>query len=216
MPLTAFLSYSTIDRHAAAVLKQHLERAQIGVFMAHEDIQVSEEWRVRLLKELRSTDIFICLLSQNYIKSAWCMQESGVAAFRRGLVVVPLRLDETLPPGFLSAVQAIPFDPNNVQLSELGSAIVKVDFQIGVDFLLDELKSSDSFRAGEANLQAILPHLQIMSDAGKTRLLNIAANTYRVISANLCISDLLPPLVRKYGHLAAAEDLAKLKKACRL
>jgi len=186
------------------------------VFMAHEDIQVSEEWRLRLLKELRSNDIFICLLSQNYVNSHWCMQESGVAAFRRGLVVVPLRLDGTLPPGFLSAVQAIHFDPNDVQLSELGSAILKVNFQTGVEFLLDELQASSTFRAGEANLQAMLPHLQSMSDADKSRLLGIAANTYRVISANLCISDLLPPLVKKYGHLAKPEDLAKLKKACRL
>lgn len=216
MTITAFLSYSTVDRHAAAVLKQHLERAQVRVFMAHEDIQVSEEWRQRLLKELRSSDMFICLLSQNYLNSAWCMQESGVAAFRRGLVVVPLRLDQTLPPGFLSNFQAIPFDPNGVQLSELGSAIVKVNFQTGVGFLLDELQTSKGFRDGEANLQAILPHLQGMSDADKARLLSIAANTYRVISANLCISDLLPPLVKKYGHLATHDDLAKLKTACRL
>ena len=156
--------------------------------MAHEDIRVSEEWRLRLLKELRSNDIFICLLSRSYLNSTWCMQESGIAAFRRGLVVVPLRLDETLPPGFLSAIQAIPFDPNDVRLSELGSAIVKVDLRAGVDFLLDELQASNGFRAGEANLQAILPHLQDMSDPDKTRLLGIAANTYRVISANLCIS----------------------------
>jgi hypothetical protein len=216
MTITAFLSYSTLDRHAAAVLKQHLERASIGVFMAHEDIQVSEEWRIRLLKELRSNDIFVCLLSQNYLNSPWCMQESGVAAFRRGLVVVPLRLDKTLPPGFLNAVQAIPFDPNDVQLSELGSAIVRVNFQSGIDFLLNELQASKGFREGEANLQAILPHLQSMSSIDKTRLLSIAANTYRVISANLCISDLLPPIVRKYGHLATADDLAKLKQACRL
>lgn len=216
MTVTAFLSYSTVDRRAAAVLKQHLERAQIEVFMAHEDIQVSEEWRLRLLKELRSNDIFICLLSQNYLNSAWCMQESGVAAFRRGLVVVPLRLDQTLPPGFLSSFQAIPFDPNDVHLSELGSAIVRVEFQTGVDFLLDELQISKGFRDGEANLQAILPHLQGMNNADKARLLSIAANTYRVISANLCVSDLLPPIIKKYGHLATPDDLAKLRKACRL
>ena len=216
MTITAFLSYSTLDRHAAAVLKQHLERASISVFMAHEDILVSEEWRLRLLKELRSSDIFVCLLSQNYLNSPWCMQESGVAAFRRGLVVVPLQLDKTLPPGFLNAVQASRFDPNDVQLSELGSALVRVNFQAGIDFLLNELRTSQGFREGEANLQATLPHLQNMSDADKTRLLSIAANTYRVISANLCVSDFLPPIVRKYGHLAAAEDLAKLKQACRL
>ena len=144
------------------------------------------------------------------------MQESGVAAFRRGLVVVPLQLDKTLPPGFLNAVQASRFDPNDVQLSELGSALVRANFQAGIDFLLNELRTSQGFREGEANLQATLPHLQSMSDADKTRLLSIAANTYRVISANLCVSDFLPPIVRKYGHLAAAEDLAKLKQACRL
>jgi hypothetical protein len=216
MTTKAFISYSTIDRHFAAVLKQHLERAQITAFMAHEDIQVSEEWRLRLLRELRSNDMFICLLSQHYLNSAWCMQESGVAAFRKGLVIVPLRLDDTLPPGFLSSFQATPFDPDDVQLSDLGSAIVRVDFETGVEFLLTELKASKSFRAGESNLQAILPHVERMSEVGKARLLNIAANTYRVSSANLCISDLLPPLVRKYGHLGSPEDLAKLKKACQL
>lgn len=216
MALTAFLSYSTRDRLAAAVLKQHLERAELVVFMAHEDIEVSDEWRLRLLRELRTSNIFICLLSQNYVASAWCMQESGIAAYRKNLVVVPLRLDDTLPPGFLSSFQAIRFDPDDVRLSELGAAILRVDFSAGIDFLLNELRTSKGFRAGESNLKALLPYLPSMDDAQKSTLLSIAANTYYVISANLCVTDYLPPLIKKYGHLTTPEALATLKKACRL
>ena len=216
MVLNAFLSYSTHDRHSAAILKQHLERAQISVFMAHDDIEVSEEWRIRLLKELRSSNIFICLLSQNYQNSIWCMQESGIAAYRKGLVVVPLTLDETMPPGFLSSFQTIRFDPEDVQLFPLGAAMLKADFPAGVEFLLNELRTSKGFRAGESNLKAILPHVPAMDDMQRAKLLMIAAHTHYVISANLCVSDYLPPLVRSYGHLVSPETLEMLRKACRL
>jgi TIR domain len=216
MPISAFLSYSTIDKLAAAKIKQRLERAQIAVFMAHDDTQVSEEWRLRLLKELRSSNLFVCLLTSNYLASAWCMQESGIAIYRRDLVVVPLSIDGTLPPGFMTNVQAIKFNPDESQMSELGAAILRKDFEGGIEFLLIELESSSGFREAEANMRSVLPHVPKMSDFQVARLLSISANTYRIIAANLCISDYLPPLVRKYGHLATPESLATLKKACRI
>ena len=184
--------------------------------MAREDMRVSDEWRLQLLRELRSSNLFVALLSQHYIDSVWCMQEAGIAAFRRSLVVVPLSLDGTLPPGFLAAFQATQFDPNNVHLAALGAAIVKRDFEAGIDLMLREISSSSGFREGEANLRVILPFVPKMSEAQVSELLSISANTYRIIAANLCISDFLPPLVRKYGHLASPETLAKLKSACRL
>lgn len=216
MTVTAFLSYSTVDRVAAGALKQHLERASIGTFMAHDDIQVSEEWRIRLLKELRANGLFICLLSRNYLSSVWCIQESGVAAFRRGVVVVPLSLDGTLAPGFLANVHTIPFDPESIQLSDLGAAIVRLDFKVGIDFLIEELRGSRDFRAGEANMRALLPLVPKMDDIQIASVLSVSANTYRVISANLCVRDYLPHLVQNYGHLASPETLSTLRKACRM
>ncbi len=74
--------------------------------MAHEHIQVSEEWRLRILKELTVCDIFICILSQAYLASPWCVQESGISAIRDGMTIIPLSLDGTIPPGFISNIQA--------------------------------------------------------------------------------------------------------------
>ena len=90
MALAAFLSYATADKAAAARLKTELEQGLIATFMAHEDISVSETWRVRLLRELRSSDLFVCLLSVNYLGSHWCMQEAGIAAYRLPKVVILL------------------------------------------------------------------------------------------------------------------------------
>ena len=65
-------------------------------------------------------------------------------------------------------------------------------------------------------MRAVLPYVERMVDFQVAKLLNIAATTYRVNAANLCVSQYLPPLITKYGHLASQDELQKLKSACRM
>ena len=75
--MRAFLSYQTGDKLAAGRIGKLFESLSITVFMAHEDIGVSEEWRLQILSELRSADLFVPILSERYFPSVWCTQEIG-------------------------------------------------------------------------------------------------------------------------------------------
>jgi hypothetical protein len=78
--------------------------------MAHQHIEVSEEWRLEILKQLAAADLFIAILSANYYASIWCKQESGIAAFR-GMTVIPLSIDDSIPQGFIAHIQSTRIDP---------------------------------------------------------------------------------------------------------
>src|SRR5579864_2996723 len=105
----AFLSYQTADKAVAGRLRQVLERLAIPSFLAHDDIEVSAEWRAEILKKIRKTDIFIPILSQNFYRSVWCQQESGIAALRK-MTIIPLSIDGSVPQGFLSPFQSTKLD----------------------------------------------------------------------------------------------------------
>ncbi len=126
--------------------------------MAHEDIAVSEEWQLKILEEIGKADIFICVLSKNYINSPWCVQESGIASFRKSMTVVPLSLDGTIPLGFISNVQSAKIDPSRVWLDDLIPGFLKHSPSFGLDIAIDQVGRSASYRGAEANFQLILTH----------------------------------------------------------
>jgi len=63
--MIAFISYSHVDREYARQAKQVLEEVGVTAFLAHEDLEVSEEWKERILEELKICDLFVPLLSKN-------------------------------------------------------------------------------------------------------------------------------------------------------
>ena len=130
MASNAFLSYQTADKASAGRVKAALAKVKISSFLAHEDIAVSEEWRSKILEELAKIDLFICLLSKHYLESAWCVQESGIAVFRPGVAIVPLSLDGTTPPAFMSHLQSVKVKPDDISLDTLLPAFIKHDFPV--------------------------------------------------------------------------------------
>ena len=210
----AFLSYQTADKAVAGQVKRVLAQARIDAFLAHEDIDVSVEWRLKILEEIGKANIFICLLSTNYLDSSWCMQESGIAAFRPDMTVVPLSLDGTNPTGFVSNYQAVRVDQNNISIRDLMPAFLKHDFAAGIDLAIDLIGRSGGYRAAEENFQLILPHISRMTNAQIRLLLKRVADNGQVHHASLCARDYLPPLLKSHGRFLAPQTRSILKKIC--
>lgn len=160
----AFLSYQTADKKAAGRLKDILASVGIESFLAHEDITVSEEWRQKILEEIAKANIFVCLLSKSYLKSPWCVQESGVAAFRSGIAIIPLSLDGTTPKGFISHIQSVKVDADEISIENLLPAFVKHDFPLAIKILTDRLARAGNFRSAEAVLGDIIQLIPRMSN----------------------------------------------------
>ena len=82
--IPGFISYASADRKLAAQVKAALLECGVDGFMAHEDIHVSQEWRDRILEELRRMEVFVPLLSRHFKSSDWTSQESGAACGEMG------------------------------------------------------------------------------------------------------------------------------------
>jgi len=100
-----FLSYQTKkNMQLAGDIKKGLEYWGVDVFLAHEDIRPSRQWRKEIIENIRNCDVFMPLLTKHFRKSEWTDQESGMAVIE-SKIVIPLSVDAT-PHGFLADYQA--------------------------------------------------------------------------------------------------------------
>ncbi|HEV7701851.1 MAG TPA: toll/interleukin-1 receptor domain-containing protein [Candidatus Paceibacterota bacterium] len=100
-----FISYSHLDAKLAGGVKRGLEKLGMDVFIAHEDITPSSEWVETIIENLRSTDIFMPIITANFSESKWTDQESGIA-FAKEKIIVPISVDGKHPYGFLNRFQS--------------------------------------------------------------------------------------------------------------
>jgi len=111
-----FLSYSTKDKTIAGKVATLLTGKGIDVFLAHENIEVSDEWRLEILKHLNNDNFLISLLTDNYEDSVWANQEAGYM-FGKGGKNISLIIDNTdiKKFGFLESFQGITVEQNNIE-----------------------------------------------------------------------------------------------------
>lgn len=188
----AFISYQTAERAVAGKVKEALGRAGVTSFLAHEDIEVSVEWRARILRELHAADMFVALLSAACLGSMWCVQESGIAAFRDDMLIVPLALGRSIPPGFLGAYQAARVDAEHFSVQSLAPAFTSKDADKGLHNLIHVLAGSTNYRAAEANFAPIVPYIPTMGAAHDTAVLEASASNDQVCNASLCVQEYIP------------------------
>ena len=122
-----FLSYNTADRSLAGKIGKQLEALGFAAFLAHEDIEVSVEWRAEILRHLDSCSGLIAIVTENFSRSKWTNQEVGIA-MGKGKPVVSLVFGESgILPGFLESLQGIQASEENVEevVSTAAQAISK-------------------------------------------------------------------------------------------
>ena len=145
--LKLFFSYSSKNKKLAGQIKYEFERLGIEVFLAHEDIKVSKEWEDRILQELRDCDIFLGLITEQFMISDWTYQEAG-NAIGRGKRIISL-IHGGVQKGFLKRYQHIQFsrDKHKNYIHKILDAIlddntIRDHFIYGV---IEKLKNSECF-----------------------------------------------------------------------
>jgi len=215
MNFYAFISYQTKDKWVAGKLKKILGEYGIDTFLAHEDINVSEEWRVKILEELTKADIFICILSKNFLQSFWCLQESGIAAFRSDLTVIPISIDGTIPVGFIGNIQCAKMQPDSITINDLLPGLLKRNFNIGIHIIIDIIAKSSSYRGAESNFELILPHLEKLSPEHGKSLLEACSENSQVYDAGLCAGQYIPRALKLFGNTLSNENHDFLMANCK-
>lgn len=192
--LKVFISYSTKDKVIAARVKGILYDFGIEGFLAHEDINVSEEWKQRIKEELSQSDIFVCLLSKDFRNSEWAPQETGIAYFK-DILIIPLRLDETIPFGFINHLQGKPIDGSNIPLTLLIKPIVDKFSSIMIAMAIKRLENAGSFRYAESVMELLVPYFNEFKQEEIDAFAEASINNNQVWSAELCRRKYLPQFI---------------------
>lgn len=214
--MRTFISYQTSEKHVARKIQIILKDVGIESFLAHEDIHVSEEWRIKILEEIGKADIFVSIWSEEYYKSFWCIQESGIASFRDHMTIIPLSIDGSIPQGFSGNVQSTKIDADTISITDLLPGIVKANFDYGVKLILAIIENSGSYRNAESNFRLVLPYVNKMSHEQIKNLLEISLENDQILYASECLKEYLPPLYKSYGGLLTPEQQAKYAEALKI
>jgi len=214
--MKCFISYSTVDRVIAGALHRQLAEHSIESFLAHETIEVSTDWKERILTELANAEIMIILLSKDCRSSDWTGHEAGffyAKSEHRGLII-PLSLDDTVSFGIFSHIQSqrIPTGARMVPLELWLPPIVRANPSRLIPIVIDKLVTCVSCRTSEAYMRILRPHFSTIVQADLDKLMTAAATNPQIYSAYKCRTPLLPELVQANSGRLLQEQVALLQK----
>ncbi len=197
--ISAFISYSSVDKSTAAQVKSLLEKHGISGFLAHDDIQVSEEWKNRILAELKICEVFVPILSKNFRASDWASQEIGSVVLRQGVAIVPLQIDDTVPYGFISHLQGrrIPTDGPTFDLVIL--PLVNRFPRTILPPMIRDVENARSYRGAEAAMRPLVNYFPLLTNSELLSLVDASINNGQVWNAQLCHNQFLPKLLATEG-----------------
>ncbi|MDX6768933.1 MAG: toll/interleukin-1 receptor domain-containing protein [Elusimicrobiota bacterium] len=120
--MKVFISHAHEDRQEAAVLHDRLSLLGCECFLAHRDLPGGSKWRDEIVRELKSSDVFIPILTTSALGSAWVHQECGMAhllrANKRPILIVPVLVGCDAPPGCIAEYQAVKANKQYLGLSD--------------------------------------------------------------------------------------------------
>ena len=104
--IRVFISHTAVYKQVAKDIQKRLDNHGIASFVAHEDIEPMKEWEGEIEKALKSMDLLLALLTEDFSQSKWTDQEVGFAVGSE-VHVMPVRMGKD-PYGFMGKYQAIP------------------------------------------------------------------------------------------------------------
>ncbi len=189
-----FISYKSEDAPVADNIKSMLDDFGFETFQDKVDIEPSDVWQQTILRELMSCDIFLCVLSKSFLNSAFCLQETGVAA-ARGIPVFPISIDSSIPPGFISKFQAATIKDKTITEALLLNMLVKHDKEKVINYLINfYLAKSSSFRIAEDRMKLVMSMKEHFSPKDYENILAVSKDNGQIWDASKCVTDYLPKL----------------------
>ena len=102
--IRVFVSHLSPHRDFAGSVSRELGKLSVHGFVAHDEIEITQEWEAALREALRTAHALVGLVHPGFGASPWAQQELGWA-LGRGIPVLMFRLGED-PGGFQGRIQA--------------------------------------------------------------------------------------------------------------
>ncbi len=101
-----FISHRDEYKRQARELADELGEYGISSFVAHESIEAGKQWQDEIVIGLKTMDVMLALITDDFVDSVFCNQEVGFA-LGKGIPVTSIKLENADPPGFISSFQAL-------------------------------------------------------------------------------------------------------------
>jgi hypothetical protein len=207
----AFVSYSTIDKVVGGQVKSLLEGHGMDCFLAHEDLEISDEWKLRILDELRVCHVLVVLLSKSFRESQWGPQEVGVVVGRGSVPIIPLSIDGTIPFGFISHIQS-KLIPSTGPTEELVIAPIRRNLpHLVLPGMIQDVAKAGNFRWAEVVMKRLVPLFPALNQDELDALVAASIDNGQVWSAADCRVDYLPKLIAMHRSRIRPEQLRALE-----
>ncbi len=182
--IKVFISHITKYKNIAMDLKNNLlDRFGISSFVAHHDIEPTEEWRGEILNALSSFDVFIALLTEGFEQSNWTDQEIGFAVARNKLII-PINIGVT-PYGFISKYQQLKYKKDN-DIGTLSNEVIeilekKLSTSRIADMWIEILCKARTFSNAKNIINdKLLIRIESLSENQKNRIKELGEQNYQV------------------------------------
>ncbi|ETO91794.1 MAG: hypothetical protein P857_971 [Candidatus Xenolissoclinum pacificiensis L6] len=109
MKINLFISHDSNDEKIACLIAKELKEYGINCFVAHPDIHPMKDWKNTIIEKLKSSDIVIALINDDYFNKVWTNQEIGFAC-KQETPILPIKLSDKNPEGMISNLQALRSD----------------------------------------------------------------------------------------------------------
>ena len=155
---------------------------------------------IQIRDELLRCDLFVPLLSKDFLKSKWALQEVGFIASRSKVMIAPLSIDETIPFGFLSHLQSGHIPGDGVTRELLVEPLVRQFPRTIIPSLIRIIGAARSFRSAEALMGQLVPLFPRFTAQEAQALAEAAIGNGQIWSAAQCRSKYLPDFIRLQGR----------------
>lgn len=110
--IRAFISHTNTAKKYANQLASELNAYGVSSFVAHDTIEPDEDWQEEIVLALKSMDVMLAFITDDFFASAWTNQEIGYA-LARGVPIISIKAEKLDPMGFIRNRQAVNGDINS-------------------------------------------------------------------------------------------------------
>lgn len=197
--MKVFISYSSDNGKIAGDLFRQLSAHGVESFLAHEAIEVSADWKERILQELSMADSLIVLLSKECRESDWTGHEVGYyyAIAKHNKQIIPISIDGTISFGIFAHVQSKPLlkGVESVPIDLWLKPLVDARPDQLIPAIIEKLEESNVARLSEAYMNILSDHYIGMSSSLLNDLVAAVIKNPNVHNAYACHDTFIPKLV---------------------
>ena len=195
-----FISHTQPHKDYAKALQNRFDLYGISAFVAHVDIDPTDDWLERIELGLRTADALAAILTKDFHQSKWTDQEVGWA-LGNGRLVVPVRVDVD-PYGLMGKYQALLSETGKPPTTALEVAKILIGHKLTrsrmLDPLVNALGNSLSYQQSK-EIASLLEAADQLNEEQISRLLHAADDNSEVGDA-FGVPAKVKALAKKMGY----------------